>query len=48
MAYVLDTLEEGKNMVADGLIIRDYPNVFPKDFPGVPRRGKSSFGLTWF
>ena len=34
--YVLDTREEGKRMIDDVSIIREYPGVFPEDFLGVP------------
>ncbi|CAH1421825.1 unnamed protein product [Lactuca virosa] len=34
--YVMDTREKGKALVDDVPIVREYPNMFPEDFPGVP------------
>ena len=36
VAYVLDAQEKGKATVDDVPIVRDYPDVFPEDFPGIP------------
>ena len=36
VAYIVDTRDKGKAIVDDILIVREYPNMFPKDLPGVP------------
>lgn len=35
-AYVVETHDKGKAIVDDVQIVRDYLDVFPKDFPRVP------------
>lgn len=45
MIYVLDAREKGKATVGDLPIVREYPDVFPKDFPRVPLERKMEFQI---
>ena len=36
LAYVVDTQVEGTTSLSEVPIFWDFPNVFPKDFLGVP------------
>ena len=36
LAYVLDTRGDAKKWVSDVPIVREFPDVFPEEFPGVP------------
>ena len=43
LAYVMDTWEKCKVTMDDVPIVRDYPDVFPKDFPRVPPERQVEF-----
>ncbi|XP_023751069.1 uncharacterized protein LOC111899445 [Lactuca sativa] len=45
VAYVMDTQDKGTTTVGDVLIVWDYPDVFPEDFPGVPPERKVEFRI---
>lgn len=36
LAYVMDTQVEGMKVVVDVPIVREFPDVFPRDLPGLP------------
>ena len=41
----MDTWNKGKTTVDDVSIMREYPDVFPKDFPGVPPESQVEFRI---
>ena len=45
VAYVMDTRDMGTMTVHDVSIMRDYPDVFPKDFAGVPPERQVEFRI---
>ena len=45
LAYVADTRVEGKSELNRMLIVRDFPDVFPKDLPRVPPEGQVEFQI---
>ena len=45
IAYVMDAREKGKVTVDDVLVVREYPDVFPEDFPGIPPERQVEFKI---
>ena len=45
VTYVLDTLDLGKATLDDVLIVREYPDIFPEDFPRVPPERQVEFRI---
>ena len=45
IAYVLDAREKGKVAVDDVPVVRDYPDVFPEDLPGIPPERQVEFRI---
>ncbi|XP_023770511.1 uncharacterized protein LOC111919129 [Lactuca sativa] len=45
VAYIMDTRDLGKAIVDDVPIVRDYPDVFPKDLLGVPPESQRDFRI---
>lgn len=43
VTYVMDTRDKGTTIVDNVPIVRNYPDVFPKDFPGVPSERQFEF-----
>ena len=41
----MDTQEQGKATVSDVPVVREYPDVFPEDFPGVPMERQVEFRI---
>ena len=39
----MDIQDKGKATMDDVSIVRDYPNVFAEDFPGVPLKSQVEF-----
>ncbi|XP_076945186.1 uncharacterized protein LOC143616156 [Bidens hawaiensis] len=47
LAHVVDKKSEGKK-IQDILVVMDYPEVFPDDFPGLPPSRQSNFESTLY
>ena len=45
VAYVLDARDKGKTTIDDVPIVRDYPDVFPEDLPGIPPERQVEFRI---
>lgn len=45
IAYIVDAREKGKVAVDDVPVVRDYPDVFPKDLPGIPPKRQVEFRI---
>lgn len=44
---MLHTSEEGKKMVDDVSVVREYPNVFPEDLPILPPVSQGKFWINF-
>ena len=45
VAYIMDTREAGKATVGDVQVVREYPNVFPEELPGIPLERQVEFRI---
>ena len=45
LAYFKDTWDEGKIFIKDVTIFQDFPDVFPKDFSGLPPKRQLKFRI---
>ncbi|CAH1413450.1 unnamed protein product [Lactuca virosa] len=45
VAYVMDTRNKGKATVDDVPVVREYPDVFPEDLPGIPPERQVEFQI---
>ncbi|CAH1425483.1 unnamed protein product [Lactuca virosa] len=41
----MDTRDKGKATVDDVLVVREYPDVFPEDLPGIPSERQVEFRI---
>nr|KAJ0205103.1 hypothetical protein LSAT_V11C500241070 [Lactuca sativa] len=45
IAYVMDTWDKGKVTIDDVLVVREYPDGFPEDLPGIPLEKQVEFRI---
>ena len=45
VAYVMDTHDKGKDTINDGPVVREYPDIFREDLPGIPPERQVEFRI---
>ena len=45
VSYIMDTREEGKEIMSDVPVVREYPDVFPEDLHGIPPKRQVEFRI---